>query len=77
MMSRSKFFYKIKGLTGESPNAFFKIFKLNRAAEMIRNGDEKLTYIAELTGFCGPSHFASSFKNQFGVLPSEYANAHK
>ena len=77
MMSRSKFFYKIKGLTGESPNAFFKIYKLNRAAEMIRNGDEKLTYIAELTGFCGPSHFASSFKNQFGVLPSEYANAHK
>ena len=73
MMSRSKFFYKIKGLTGESPNGFFKIYRLNRAAEMIRNGNEKLTYIAELTGFCGPSHFASSFKNQFGVLPSEYA----
>ena len=40
---------------------------------MIREGKEKLSYIAELTGFCGSSHFAASFKKQFGVLPSEYA----
>lgn len=72
MMSRSKLYYKVKGLTGMTPNAFFKTYKLNRAAEMIRQGDVKLTYIAELTGFCGSSHFAASFKKQFGVLPSEY-----
>ena len=73
MMSRSKLYYKVKGLTGLTPNAFFKTYKLNRAAEMIREGKEKLSYIAELTGFCGSSHFAASFKKQFGVLPSEYA----
>ena len=73
MMSRSKLYYKVKGLTGQTPNAFFKTYKLNRAAEMIREGKEKLSYIAELTGFCGSSHFAASFKKQFGVLPSEYA----
>lgn len=71
-MSRSKLFYKVKALTGETPNAFFRIYRLNRAAEMIRQGNEKLTFIAELTGFCGSSHFASSFKKQFGCLPSEY-----
>ncbi len=74
MMSRSKLYYKVKGLTGQTPNAFFKTYKLNRAAEMIREGKEKLSYIAELTGFCGSSHFAASFKKQFGVLPSEYAS---
>lgn len=71
-MSRSKLFYKVKALTGETPNAFFRIYRLNRAAEMIRQGNEKLSFIAELTGFCGSSHFASSFKKQFGCLPSEY-----
>ncbi len=39
---------------------------------MIRQGDVKLTYIAELTGFYSSSHFAANFKKQFGVLPSEY-----
>lgn len=73
-MSRSKLYYKVKGLTGQTPNAFFKIYKLNRAAEMIKEGDKKLAYIAELIGFCGPSHFTTSFKKQFGVLPSEYGH---
>lgn len=71
-LQRSKLYYKVKGLTGMTPNAFFKTYKLNRAAEMIRQGGVKLTYIAELTGFCGSSHFAASFKKQFGVLPSDY-----
>lgn len=73
-MSRTKFFYKVKELTNQSPNAFFKTFKLNRAAQMIRERKEKITYIAEVTGFCSASHFASNFKKQFGVLPSEYGN---
>lgn len=74
-MSRSKFYYKMKELTGQTPNAFFKIFKLNKAAEMILAGEEKISYIAEITGFCGNSHFATHFKRQFGVLPSEYKAA--
>ena len=71
-MSRSKLFYKTKSLTGETPNAFFKAYKLNRAAEMIFEGKEKLSYIADITGFSSPSHFSSSFKKQFGCSPSEY-----
>ena len=71
-MSRSKLFYKIKELTGMSPNALFKCYKLNKAAEMILNGQDKIAYIAAITGFAGPSHFSTSFKKQFGVTPSEY-----
>lgn len=71
-MSRSKLYYKMQGLVGQSPNAFFRTYRLNRAAEMIREGKEKIAYIGELTGFSSSSHFAASFKKQFGVLPSEY-----
>ena len=34
-ISRTKFYYKVKGLTGENPSVFFKTYKLNRAAELI------------------------------------------
>ena len=71
-ISRTKFYYKIKGLTGENPAAFFKAYKLNRAAELIAEGKYNISEIADMTGFSTLSHFSTSFKKQFGVSPSEY-----
>ena len=71
-ISRTKFYYKVKGLTGETPATFFKTYKLNRAAEMIREGKYTFAEIADRTGFSTPSVFSSNFKKQFGVAPSEY-----
>jgi len=71
-MSRTKFYYKVKGLTGENPSAFFKNYKLNRAAELLREGTYNMSEIADLTGFSTLSHFSTSFKKKFGVPPSEY-----
>ena len=71
-ISRSKFYYKVKGLTGENPGAFFRTYKLNRAAQLIAEGKYTLAEIADMTGFSTPSHFTRCFKKQFGVVPSEY-----
>lgn len=71
-VSRSKLYYKIKGLTGENPSVFFRKYKLNRAAEMIREGRYNISEISLMTGFSTLSHFSTSFKRQFGVAPSEY-----
>ena len=71
-MSERKFFYKMKALVGDTPGAFFKAYKLNRAAQMLLDSDEKLAYIADATGFSNPSHFSSSFRKRFGCSPSEY-----
>lgn len=71
-VSRSKLYYKIKGLTGENPSVFFRQYKLNRAAEMIREGRYNISEISLLTGFSSLSHFSTSFKRQFGVAPSDY-----
>ena len=75
-MSRSKFFFKVKSLTGEAANVFFKTYKLNKAAEMILNSNEKLAYIAYMTGFSSPSHFSLNFKKRYGLSPSEYKAKH-
>ncbi|MDR1348691.1 MAG: response regulator [Prevotellaceae bacterium] len=71
-ISRTKFYYKVKGLTGENPNVFFKTYKLNRAAQLLSEGKYKISEVADMTGFSTLSHFSVSFKKQFGVSPSEY-----
>lgn len=71
-ISRTKLYYKIKGLTGNNPNVFFKTYKLNRAAELLQEGKYNVSEIADITGFSTLSHFSTSFKKQFGVSPSEY-----
>ena len=71
-ISRTKLYYKIKGLTGNNPNVFFKTYKLNRAAELLREGKYNISELADLTGFNTLSHFSASFKKQFGVSPREY-----
>ena len=71
-ISRTKFYYKVKGLTGENPSVFFKRYKLNRAAQLLKEKHYNVSEIADMTGFSTLSHFSTSFKKQFGVSPSEY-----
>jgi AraC-like DNA-binding protein len=71
-ISRTKLYYKLKGLTGTNPNAFFRTYRLNRAAELLREKKYTITEIADRTGFSTLSHFSASFKEQFGVSPSKY-----
>ena len=71
-MSRTKLYYKIKGLTGETPNAFFKKYKLNRAAEMLKSGNHNISEVSDLTGFSSPTVFTRNFRAQFGITPTEY-----
>ena len=71
-VSRSKFYYKVKALTGQTPNEFFTTYKLNYGAELLKKGKYKISAIADMLGFSSPSHFAAQFRKQFGVLPSQY-----
>lgn len=72
-ISRTKLYYKIKALTGDSPNSFFRTYKLNRAAELLQEGRYNISEVADITGFSSLSHFSTSFKKQFGVSPSSYS----
>lgn len=71
-MSRTKFYYKMKGLTGKTPSEFFMQYKLNRAAQFLKEGALNVSEISIRTGFKSLSHFSKAFKKQFGVSPSKY-----
>ena len=72
LISRTKLYYKIKGLTGETPSNFFRTYKLNRAAELLKSGKYTVSEIADKCGFSTQSHFSVVFKKQYGVTPTEY-----
>ncbi len=72
LISQSKFNYKLKELTGETPGSFFRRYKLNKAAQLLREGKYNVSEIAMMTGFSTAAHFSVAFKKQFGVSPSEF-----
>ena len=71
-ISRTKFYYKIKGLTGKTPSEFFMQYKLNVAAKLLKEGVMNVSEIAIKTGFSTLPHFSKAFKKQFGVPPSRF-----
>lgn len=71
-MSRTSLFSKTKSLLGESPQAFLTSFRLNRAKELLKQGDLNVSEVAYKVGFSTLTGFSRSFKNQFGVPPSNF-----
>ncbi|MCR5473080.1 MAG: helix-turn-helix domain-containing protein [Prevotella sp.] len=70
-MSRTLFYIKLKTYTGNSPQDFIRIIRLERAAALLRSG-RSVTESAVLTGFDNPKYFSTVFKKYFGMSPSKY-----
>jgi AraC-like DNA-binding protein len=73
--SKSQLNRKLVALTGKSPNAFIREYRLNQALKLFRKGDHNISEIAFETGFSSPSYFTTCFQKQFGHQPSEYLPA--
>ncbi|MDU1892512.1 MAG: two-component regulator propeller domain-containing protein [Dysgonomonas sp.] len=71
-MSRTLFFSRLKSLTGKGPQEFIRIIRLQKAAELLKEG-RNVTEVAADTGFVNTKYFSSLFKKQFGVQPSKYS----
>lgn len=70
-MSRTLFYNRLKSLTGQSPQEFIRLIRLQKAAEMLKNG-KNITETAMECGFVNAKYFSSLFKQHFGVQPSKY-----
>ncbi len=72
-ISRVHLYRKIKKLTSMSVSEFVRSVKLRLSLELIKNSGKSISEIAYEVGFSSPSYFAKSFKEQFGISPSEFA----
>ena len=70
-LSRSQFYRKIKALTDQTANEFIRNIRLQKAKEIIENGNTNISEVYYKTGFSSSSYFAKCFKNYFGILPTE------
>jgi DNA-binding response OmpR family regulator len=69
--SRSQLHRKLKALTGKSPNELIREFRMMRAKELLEKGAGNVSEVAMEVGYSSLSYFTRSFKQAFGVLPSE------
>lgn len=64
---------KLKGLTDLSSQDFIRTIRLKRAGSLLKQQFGTVSEIAYTVGFSSPSYFTRCFREQFGMLPSEYA----
>ena len=71
-VSRRQLFRKLKGVIDTTPKGFIRSVRLKRAAQLVAQSEMTITEITFAVGFQDVKHFRALFKEQFGVLPSEY-----
>lgn len=71
-LSRSQFHRKLQAITGQAPGEFLRIYRLKKAAVLLKEQKLNVTQIAYEVGFNSPSHFTKAFKQMFNCLPSEF-----
>jgi AraC-like DNA-binding protein len=76
-ISRAYVFKKILALTGKTPLEFIRTIRLQHAAQLLEKSQLSVREIAYKVGFNNPKYFTKYFKEQFHVLPSDYAAAKK
>ncbi|SRR5579871_292306 len=71
-MSSSQLYRKTISLTGSSPNALLKDFRLEKAKELLRKQHYNIAQITFDSGFTSASYFTKCFKKKYGLLPMAY-----
>ena len=71
-LSPSAFAHMFRDATGRSPYQFLKEMRLDRARELLVDGDFTVTRISKEVGYASVSHFIAEFRGRFGVTPRSY-----
>jgi AraC-like DNA-binding protein len=75
-LSPSAFAHLFRDVTGRSPYQFVKEMRLDRARELLVDGDFTVARVSKEVGYASVSHFISEFRGRFGVTPRAYYDAH-
>ena len=70
-MSRATLYRKFKAITNLPLSDFIRRVRLHKARQLLESGSLKVTEVAMDTGFKNLSTFSRSFREEFGISPSE------
>jgi signal transduction histidine kinase/ligand-binding sensor domain-containing protein/DNA-binding response OmpR family regulator len=71
-MSVTQLSRKLKALIDQPPGQMIRSFRLQRAADLLKQKAGTVSEISYQVGFNDNAYFSRAFKKQFGVSPSEY-----
>ena len=75
-MSDRQFYRKINAITNSTPTVYIQRVKIKKAKSLL-DGDSQMSFreIADRCGFNDYSNFVRTFKNAYGVTPTEYSRS--
>ncbi|GLR17278.1 hybrid sensor histidine kinase/response regulator transcription factor [Portibacter lacus] len=71
-MSKIQLYRKMKATLNETPNAFIRIIRLKKAAQLLETSDLNISEITYNVGFNDLKYFREKFKEEFKMNPSAY-----
>lgn len=71
-VSRAQLHRKMKELIGMTPSDYIRNIRIQRACELLKQGDIEVTQVAYKIGFASQPHFSAHFKRYTGYSPTEY-----
>jgi DNA-binding response OmpR family regulator len=74
-MSSASLYRKVLGLTGETPSHYIRSYRLQRAAQLLKDHFGSVADVAFEVGFGSAAYFTRCFREMFHRSPSEYAAA--
>ena len=61
-----------KAVYGDSLASHMKEHRLEKAAELLRRGNDSVAAVAAAVGYDSPSRFSAAFRERYHMLPTEY-----
>jgi AraC-like DNA-binding protein len=71
-MSRSAFAMRFKELLGQTPLEYVTDWRMQKAIQLVQQGDKKLAEVALSVGYESDAAFSKAFKRVVGFTPGEY-----
>jgi len=71
-MSMRPFFIKIRDITGKTPAEVVRDMRLKHACLLLKRTNINMSELATNIGFSTGEYFINTFKEKFGLSPSEY-----
>lgn len=71
-LSRVSLYKKMLTITGKTPVEFIRSIRLKKAVQLLEKSKLNIASVAYEVGFSNPTYFSKVFKEEYGMLPSDY-----
>lgn len=76
-MSRGHLYKKLMGIIGMGPSGLIRSIRIKRGRQLLEKSQMRISEIAFAVGYNTPKRFSISFKEEYGMSPTEYINSLK